>query len=79
MITNAREFYEGNLLLFPAKYDQSDFYFIEREQSGRMGCTVIDMVKHRRPGKFRFDPICNIRVLCLLNRSLTSARFEVDS
>ena len=44
------------------------------EEPETIARTVVDLVKARLPGKFQLDPVCDIQVLCPMNRSFTGAR-----
>ena len=52
----------------PSKDAKSDFYFIDRAEPEQIAATLLDMVKTRIPGKFRFDAIRDIQMLCPMNR-----------
>jgi exodeoxyribonuclease V alpha subunit len=58
----------------PAKDAKSDFYFIDRAEPEQIAATLLDMVKTRIPGKFGFDPIRDIQVLCPMNRGSLGIR-----
>jgi exodeoxyribonuclease V alpha subunit len=74
IITNAHRIHAGQMPAFAAKGGESDFYFVERETPERIADTLMDMVKHRMPGKFRLDPIRDIQVLCPMNRGSLGIR-----
>lgn len=74
IITNAHRINEGQMPEFAAKGGESDFFFVEREEPERIADTLVDMVKHRMPGKFRLDPIRDIQVLCPMNRGSLGIR-----
>lgn len=74
IITNAHRINEGQMPEFAAKGGESDFFFVEREEPERIADTLIDVVKHRMPGKFRLDPIRDIQVLCPMNRGSLGIR-----
>src|SRR5471030_992638 len=68
IIVNAHRINEGQMPEFPAKGDESDFFFIERDDPNQIAATLIEMVKTRIPAKFGLDPIRDIQVLCPMNR-----------
>lgn len=74
IITNAHRINEGYLPALAPKDAVSDFYFVEREEPERIADTLVDMVKHRMPGKFHLDPIRDIQVLCPMNRGSLGIR-----
>ena len=74
IITNAHRINEGFMPEFPSKENDSDFFFIEREEPKRIADTLVDMVKNRMPRKFHLDPIRDIQVLCPMNRGTLGIR-----
>jgi exodeoxyribonuclease V alpha subunit len=74
IIINAHRINEGTMPEFSPKGDESDFFFIEREEPEQIAVTLVDMVKTRIPAKFRFDPIRDIQVLCPMNRGSLGIR-----
>ena len=52
----------------------SDFYFVERDTPEAISETLLTMVKQRIPGKFGFDPIRDVQVLCPMNRGSLGVR-----
>ena len=56
IIINAHRINEGTMPEFPAKGDESDFYFIDREEPEQIAATLVEMVKTRIPAKFRSRP-----------------------
>jgi exodeoxyribonuclease V alpha subunit len=71
IITNAHRINEG---LMPEAAEESDFYFVEREEPERIADTLVEMVKRRIPGKFGLDPIRDIQVLSPMNRGSLGIR-----
>ncbi|MBX3747614.1 MAG: ATP-dependent RecD-like DNA helicase [Verrucomicrobiae bacterium] len=53
---------------------ESDFHFIEREESDRIAETLLRMVRERIPGRFGLDPIRDIQVLCPMHRGSLGVR-----
>jgi exodeoxyribonuclease V alpha subunit len=74
IITTAHRINEGYLPELQAKDGDSDFYFIDRAEPEQTAATLVEMVKNRIPGKFRFDPIRDIQVLCPMNRGSLGIR-----
>jgi exodeoxyribonuclease V alpha subunit len=52
----------------------SDFYFVERDTPEAISETLLKMVRERIPGKFGFDPIRDVQVLCPMNRGSLGVR-----
>jgi len=67
IITNAHKINEGFMPEFSNQVD-SDFYFVDRTEPEEIAQMLVEMVKTRIPGKFKFDPISDIQVLCPMNR-----------
>ena len=74
IITTAHQINEGYLPELQAKDGDSDFYFIDRADPDQTAATLVEMVKNRIPGKFKFDPIRDIQVLCPMNRGSLGIR-----
>ncbi len=53
---------------------ESDFYFINREESEMVVETVLDLIKTRAPARFQLDPIRDIQVLAPMNRGSLGIR-----
>jgi exodeoxyribonuclease V alpha subunit len=52
----------------------SDFYFVRAADPEKAVPTIVNLVKSRIPGRFGFDPIRDIQVLCPMNRGGVGAR-----
>jgi exodeoxyribonuclease V alpha subunit len=74
IITNAHRVNEGMMPEVAAKSDDSDFFFIDRDEPDQIAATLVEMVKTRIPAKFRLDPIRDIQVLCPMNRGSLGIR-----
>ncbi|HKQ39786.1 MAG TPA: ATP-dependent RecD-like DNA helicase [Verrucomicrobiae bacterium] len=74
IITSAHQINAGHLPELPEKGTDSDFFFIERNEPDQIAETLLDMVKTRIPGKFRFDAIRDIQVLAPMNRGSLGIR-----
>ncbi len=74
IITNAHRINEGRMPEFGDKTQESDFYFVEREEPEAIQFTLIRLIKERIPAKWGFDPIGDVQVLCPMNRGSLGAR-----
>ena len=74
IIINAHRINEGNLPEFSVKGNESDFFFIDRDEPEQIATMLVEMVKTRIPAKFRFDPIRDVQVLCPMNRGSLGVR-----
>ncbi len=74
IITTAHRINEGRTPEAPPKEADSDFYFVERAEPEQIATTLLEMVTTRIPGKFRFDPIRDLQVLCPMNRGSLGVR-----
>jgi exodeoxyribonuclease V alpha subunit len=74
IITNAHRINQGLMPELPRPQDQSDFYFVERQEPERIAEALVQMVKQRIPRKFNLDPIRDIQVLCPMNRGSLGVR-----
>jgi len=72
IITNAHRINEGHMPEWEAR--DSDFYFVERDTPEAISETLLKMVRERIPGKFGFDPIRDVQVLCPMNRGSLGVR-----
>jgi exodeoxyribonuclease V alpha subunit len=52
----------------------SDFYFIERDTPEEIAATLVRLVQDRIPKGHHLDPICDIQVLCPMNRGSIGVR-----
>jgi exodeoxyribonuclease V alpha subunit len=74
IIINAHRINEGKMPEFGDQAQDSDFYFVEREEPERIQSTLITLTRDRIPAKMHFDPIGDIQVLCPMNRGGVGAR-----
>ncbi len=74
IITNAHRINHGLMPELPDPQDESDFYFVERQEPERIAETLVEMVRQRIPRKFNLDPIRNIQVLSPMNRGSLGIR-----
>src|ERR1700704_4585555 len=68
IITNAHRINAGQMPQLQQPGEESDFFFIEREEPESIQPTILELVKERIPGKLRLDPILDVQVLCPMNR-----------
>jgi exodeoxyribonuclease V alpha subunit len=74
IITTAHRINSGQLPEETAKDEDSDFYFIEREEPERILSTLVEVLRTRIPRKFGLDPIRDVQVLCPMNRGSLGIR-----
>jgi len=75
IVTNAHRVNSGRMPnLDVPRSDTSDFYFVEAHDPEDGVSKIIEIVKHRLPKRFGFDPIKDIQVLCPMNRGGLGAR-----
>lgn len=74
IITNAHRINEGGMPEISARSNDSDFFFVEREEPDQIAATLIELVKERIPAKFGLDPIRDIQVLSPMNRGSLGIR-----
>jgi exodeoxyribonuclease V alpha subunit len=74
IITNAHRINEGEMPEITGKENDSDFYFIERDQPDQIVSTLVEMVRTRIPGRFKLDPLRDIQVLSPMNRGSLGIR-----
>lgn len=74
IISSAHRINRGMLPDLERKADDSDFHFIASDTPEKTIPTIIELVKHRIPRKFKLDPVKDIQVLCPMNRGGLGAR-----
>ena len=74
IVTNAHRINAGQMPQLPQPGEESDFFFIERDEPESIQPTILELVKERIPGKLRLDPILDVQVLCPMNRGSIGAR-----
>ncbi len=75
IVTNAHRVNSGHMPnLDVPRSDTSDFYFVEANDPEDGVAKIIEIVKHRLPKRFGFDPIKDVQVLCPMNRGGLGAR-----
>jgi exodeoxyribonuclease V alpha subunit len=74
IIVNAHRINEGLMPEAPARGEEVDFFFIERNGPDRINETLLEVVQQRIPTKFKLDPIRDIQVLSPMNRGSLGIR-----
>ncbi len=74
IVTNAHRVNAGLMPELHLPGEDSDFFFIEREESESIQATIVELAKERVPGKLRLDPILDVQVLTPMNRGSLGAR-----
>lgn len=74
IVTNAHRVNSGQMPQIPPPGNESDFFFIEREESESIQATILELVKERVPRKLGLDPVLDVQVLCPMNRGNLGAR-----
>ena len=74
IVTNAHRVNTGQLPELPSPGNESDFFFIEREEAENIQATILDLVKKRIGAKLGINPTLDIQVLCPMNRGSLGAR-----
>jgi len=75
IVTNAHRVNRGDLpILDVTTGERSDFYFVEAHDPDDGVAKIVEIVKHRLPKRFGFDPITDVQVLCPMNRGGLGAR-----
>lgn len=76
IITNAHRINQGEFPIVdpPAGPDaETDFYFIEQKEPERVRQTIMELVAHRIPARFGFEPIDDIQVLTPMHKGIVGA------
>ena len=77
IITNAHRINQGKFPIVPPPGEpedaKTDFYFIEQEEPERVRQTIIELVAHRIPAHFGFEPIDDIQVLTPMHKGIVGA------
>jgi len=74
IITTAHQINEGRLPDLLPPDGASDFYFVPAADPEQAVPRIVELVRHRIPRRFGFDPIRDIQVLCPMNRGGVGAR-----
>jgi ATP-dependent exoDNAse (exonuclease V), alpha subunit - helicase superfamily I member len=71
---NAHRIKAGQMPQLQEPAEESDFFFIERDDPAAIQSTILELVKERIPKKLGLDPILDIQVLSPMNRGSLGAR-----
>jgi exodeoxyribonuclease V alpha subunit len=74
IITSAHRMRAGQMPELTTAGEDSDFYFVERDDPEQIASTLIHVIQHRIPVRFGFDPIRDVQVLCPMNRGSLGVR-----
>jgi exodeoxyribonuclease V alpha subunit len=74
IIISAHRINEGNIPDLRKPEGESDFYFVPADDPEIAVPRILELVRSRIPGRFGFDPIRDIQVLCPMNRGGVGAR-----
>jgi exodeoxyribonuclease V alpha subunit len=74
IITSAHQINVGRLPDLLPPDGESDFYFVSAADPEQAVPRIVELVRHRIPRRFGFDPIRDIQVLCPMNRGGVGAR-----
>ena len=74
IVANAHRINAGQMPEFNAGDGESDFYFVPAEDPEQAVERILTLVPDRIPGRFGFDPVRDIQVLCPMNRGGAGAR-----
>ena len=74
IIVNAHRINEGEIPELARPDGESDFYFVRADEPETALQRVIELVGTRIPGRFGFDPVQDIQVLCPMQRGDVGAR-----
>lgn len=75
IITTAHSINKGHIPNFNQQKDENtDFYFIEKEDPEHVLQNILQLVKQRVPQKFNASPIRDIQVLCPMSRGMLGTR-----
>lgn len=74
IVTAAHQINLGQLPELAGKDEESDFYFVEREEAEQIRKTLLEVVCKRAPAKFGLDPVRDVQVLCPMNKGTLGVR-----
>ena len=73
IIVNAHRINSGDMPSFPKAGENTDFYFIEKEDPEEVLGIILKLVKKRIPQQFKFDPVDDIQVLTPMHKGIVGA------
>lgn len=74
IIINAHRINQGLMPELSTQEEESDFYFVERSDPGRISEMLVDVVKNRIARRFALDPIRDVQVLSPMHRGSLGVR-----
>jgi exodeoxyribonuclease V alpha subunit len=74
IVVNAHRINRGEMPEWPKRGEDSDFWFVEVDDPEKGAAKVVEIVRDRIPRRFGLDPICDIQVLCPMQRGALGAR-----
>lgn len=74
IILNAHRINKGLFPKAPQGQEESDFYFIDAQESEDAARKIIEVVKRRVPQRFGYNSLTEIQVLCPMNRGTIGTR-----
>jgi exodeoxyribonuclease V alpha subunit len=74
IITNAHRIRRGQMPDMRGADPNSDFHFVERDDPEKIVAALVKLVQERIPERFGLDPICDVQVLCPMNRGSLGVR-----
>jgi exodeoxyribonuclease V alpha subunit len=74
IITTAHRINEGAIPDLSSRQEDSDFFFVERDDPDQIIATVKEIVSKRIPKRFSLDPLRDIQVLAPMNRGSLGVR-----
>jgi exodeoxyribonuclease V alpha subunit len=74
IVTNAHLINQGVVPELETQTENSDFYFVERDEPERILETLVRVIRERIPAKFHLDPANDVQVLTPMHRGLLGVR-----
>jgi exodeoxyribonuclease V alpha subunit len=74
IIVNAHRINQGLMPDLDPPAGDSDFYFVPADDPETAVRRIVELAKIRVPKRFGLDPICDIQILCPMNRGGVGAR-----
>ena len=74
IITSAHRINQGSIPDLSQPAADSDFYFVQADDTETAVPRIIELIKTRIPRRFGFDPVRDVQVLCPMNRGAVGAR-----
>jgi exodeoxyribonuclease V alpha subunit len=74
IVTSAHRVRQGQMPDVRGANPNSEFHFVERDEPEKIAATLAKLVQERIPQRFGLDPICDVQVLCPMNRGSLGVR-----